>query len=409
VKRFKRWKRWTLLLMLGLIVISQSPFVYRRFQLRTLRAKIQELNSSRVVNPSDAYADYKGVFHVHSLLGGHSTGSFADIIEGARQNNLNFVVMTEHPSATIDTAEMTLKGVQGGVLFINGNEASTNAGDRFLVLPGSIDARTSGTKPTQDFITEEKAQGRLMFLAYPQEFRSWETADGYDGIEVYNLYTNARRINPVVMFFDGIWSYGSYADLLFTRFYERPTESLKRFDDLTVSKNRRLVALAGNDAHQNVGIHLGDAGGKKYLGILLDPYSRSFQIVRTHALLEKDRALSADTLLEAIRSGHCYIAFDLLADSTGFRFAAENGNASAIMGDALSLTEGGVRLKVSTPIKSRIVLFRNGQAVEEAPDVLSKEFTVNQRGVYRVEVYLDTLGSSFTTRPWIISNPIYIE
>jgi hypothetical protein len=316
--------------------------------------------------------------------------------------------MTEHPSATIDTAEMTLKGFQGGVLFINGNEASTNAGDRFLILPGSIDARTSGTKSTQDLITEEKGQGHLMFLAYPQEFRSWETADGYDGIEVYNLYTNARRINPLVMFFDGLWSYGSYADLLFTRFYDRPTESLKRWDDLTASKNRRLVALAGNDAHQNVGIHLGDASGKKYLGILLDPYARSFQIVRTHALVEKDRALSTDTLLEAIKSGHCYIAFDLFADATGFRFAAENANTSAIMGDALALNDG-MRLKVATPIKSRIVLFRNGQVIEEAPEALGKEFTVNQRGVYRVEVYLDALGDSFRTRPWIISNPIYIE
>jgi hypothetical protein len=408
VKRFKRWKRWTLIL-LGLVVLSQLPFVYRRFQLRQLRAKIQGLNSSRVVNQPDAYTDYKGVSHVHSQLGGHSTGSFADIIEGARQNGLSFVVMTEHPSATIDTAEMTLRGFQGGVLFINGNEASTSAGDRFLVLPGSAAASAAGTKPTQAFITEEKAEGRLMFLAYPQEFRSWEAADGYDGIEVYNLYTNARRINPLVMFFDGLWSYGAYADLLFTRFYERPAESLKRWDDLNGARNKRLVALAGNDAHQNVGIQLGDAGGKKYLGVLLDPYSRSFQIVRMHALIERERALSADTLLEAIKLGHCYISFDILADATGFRFTAESGAGRAIMGDSLKLTDSGVRFNVTTPIKSRVRLFRNGQAVEEAPETLVKEFAVKEPGVYRVEVYLDALGESFRERPWIISNPIYVE
>ncbi|MBD0372592.1 MAG: hypothetical protein ICV60_17240 [Pyrinomonadaceae bacterium] len=408
MKVVKRWKR-LLLALLGLLLLSQSPFVYRRFQLRSLRAKIQELNSSRVVNNGDAYADYKGVIHVHSQLGGHSTGSLADIIDAARQNDLSFVVMTEHPSATIDTAEMTLKGFQAGVLFINGNEASTAASDRFLVLPGTATARSAPTRSTQDFITEEKAEGRLMFLAYPQEFRSWETADGYDGIEVYNLYTNARRINPLVMFFDGLWSYGAYADLLFTRFYERPTDSLKRWDDLSASKQRKLVALAGNDAHANVGIHLGDAGGKKYLGVLLDPYSRSFQIVRTHALLEKDKALSADTLLEAIKSGHCYIAFDLLADSTGFRFTAQSGTSSVIMGDSITLADGGVRLSVNAPIKSRIVLFRNGQPLEEAPEALSKEFTAHERGVYRVEVYLDSLGNSFRSRPWIISNPIYVE
>lgn len=408
MKRVKRWKKWTLLL-LGLLVLSQLPFVYRRFQLRALRLKIHELNSSRTLPQDDPYADYKGVVHVHSSLGGHSTGSPTEIVESARQNGLGFVVMTEHPSATIDTAEMTLKGTQGGVLFINGNEASTASSDRFLVLPGTARARTSGFRPTQDFITEEKQEGRLVFLAYPQEFRSWDVAEGYHGIEVYNLYTNARRINPLLMFFDGLWSYGSYPDLLFTRFYERPSESLKRWDDLNTAKARRLVALAGNDAHQNVGLHLGDAGGKKYFGVLLDPYSRSFQIVRTHALLEKEKALTTETLLEALGRGRCYIAFDLLADSTGFRFSARSANASAIMGDTLALTEGDTRFQVTAPIKSRIVLFRNGQVVEEAPETLGREFTVKERGVYRVEVYLDALGPSFRDRPWIISNPIYIE
>jgi hypothetical protein len=407
MKRMKRWKKLTLVL-LGLVVLSQLPFVYRRFQLRQLRARIQELNASRASAAPDDYADYSGVIHVHSLLGGHSTGSFADIIEAAHQNGLSFVVMTEHPSAVIDTSALTLKGFQSGVLFINGNELNTGAGDRFLALPGSSASDRASTKPTQDLITEEKRDNHLMVVAYPQDFHSWETADGYDGIEVYNLYTNARRINPLLMFFDALWSYGSYADLLFTRFYERPVESLKRWDDLTVSKNRRLVALAGNDAHQNVGVHLGDASGKKYLGILLDPYERSFHIVRNHVLLEKDRALSTESLLEAIKEGHCYIAFDLFADSTGFRFTAENNAERKIMGDPLALGDG-VRLKAATPIKSRIVLLRNGQVVEEAPDALSKEFAVNQRGVYRVEVYLDQLGTSFSTRPWIISNPIYVE
>lgn len=404
----KRWKRWTLLL-LGLLVLSQSPFIYRRFQLRQLRARIQDLNSSRTPqNPSDAYIDYKGVVHVHSQLGGHSTGSLADIVDAARENGLGFVVMTEHPSATIDTAEMTLKGFQGGVLFINGSELVTAQSDRLLAMPGSAAARTANTRTTQDIVNEGKTEGRLTFVAYPQEFRSWDEAAGYDGIEVYNLYTNARRINPLLMFFDGLWSYGSYPDLLFTRFYERPNESLKRWDDLTAVKNRRLVALAGNDAHQNVGIHLGDAGGKKYLSLLLDPYERSFRIVRTHALIEKDREFGPETLLEAIRAGHCYIAFDLLADSTGFRFTADQGSERKIMGDGLALG-AGVRLNVSVPIKSRIVLLRNGQALEEAPDSPGKEFMVNQTGVYRVEVYLDQLGSSFKDRPWIISNPIYIE
>ncbi len=112
--------------------------------------------------------------------------------------------------------------------------------------------------------------------------------------------------------------------------------------------------------------------------------------------------------MAAIRAGHCYIAFDILADSTGFRFTAHQGDENALMGDQIALG-AGVRLKVVTPIKSRIVLFRDGQRIDEAPDALLKEFAVSQAGVYRVEVYLDSLGSSFKERPWIISNPIYVE
>ena len=246
----------------------------------------------------------------------------------------------------------------------------------------------------------------MLVVAYPQDFRSWDAAS-YDGVEVYNLYTNARKINPLIMFFDGVWSYGSYADLLFTRFYERPTESLRLWDEQTV-KNRRLAAVAGNDAHQNVGLNLGDAGGNKYLQILLDPYERSFRIVRTHALIPKTEPLSAETLLAAIRNGHAYIAFDLFTDATGFRFTARNASETKLMGDAIALQDG-VRLEVHAPVQSRIVLFRNGSVQTQAPDVTSKEFEVRERGVYRVEVYLDQLGQSFRDRPWIISNPIYVE
>src|SRR5919205_31447 len=115
MKPLKRWKKLTLLL-LGIIVLSQLPFAYRRFQLARLRREIQALNAGRVAGQADDFKDYAGVIHVHSQLGGHSTGSLADIIEAARQNGLSFVVMTEHPSPVIDTSEMTLRGFQGGVL-----------------------------------------------------------------------------------------------------------------------------------------------------------------------------------------------------------------------------------------------------------------------------------------------------
>ena len=41
------------------------------------------------------------MIHVHSFLGGHSAGTFTEVITGAKANQLDFVIMTEHPQAEV--------------------------------------------------------------------------------------------------------------------------------------------------------------------------------------------------------------------------------------------------------------------------------------------------------------------
>jgi hypothetical protein len=402
--RRRKRRRIILLALLLALLLSQAPFVYRRLQLGRLRASIAALEASRAdASHADPYADYRGVFHVHSSLGGHSTGTLPEIVSAARANALSFVVMTEHPSGQLDTAEATLKGVREGVLFLNGSELSAPGDQRLFVVPGlsAPDANAS----LQSLVTRARGEGRLSFVAYPEQIRDW-TLEGYDGMEVYNLYTNTKRINYARLFFDGLWSYGSYPDLLFTTFYEKPTDNLKRWDGLTTG-GRRVVALAGVDAHQNVGFET------RLFSFKLDPYERSFRVVRVHALLPKSEPLDAETLTSALRQGHCYIAFDLFCDATGFRFTAarEDDRQEHLMGDEIALpaTGGGVRLHVSTPVRARLVVLRDGRVIHDAKDSARVELTVEQQGVYRVEVYLDRLGGSLVGKPWIISNPIYVR
>ena len=406
-KAMKRWKKIALI-TLALFLLFQIPFIYRRIRLGQLSRAIQQVNSERVADQTErAYADYKGVIHVHSSLGGHSTGNLSDIIQGANRNQLNFVVMTEHPSDLMDTSEQTLKGVHAGVLFINGNEVVTASHDRFLLLPGGADAATANTIGSEQVLTAQKTHGGLSFIAYPQEFQSWDAND-YDGLEVYNLYTNTKKINYFVTFFDGLWSYWSYADLMFARFYERPSDALKRWDELIRTKNRKVVATAGNDAHANVGFRVGDLTGKELIGLHLDPYERSFHLVRNHVLIEKEKPLTPDTLLAAIASGHCYIAFDIFGESSGFTFTAENSQGRRIMGDEIELLDG-VRLVVTTPVPSRVLLIKDGQVIRDEDGTSRKEYAATERGTYRVEVYLTQLGSLVKDKPWIISNPIYVR
>ena len=262
--------------------------------------------------------------------------------------------------------------MHGGVLFINGNEVSAENGDRSLVLPGDVS-----------------------IAAYPQEFKNWDTAR-MNGVEVYNVFTNARRINPVVAFFDVLWSKRAYPELMFALYLQRPDENLKKWDQALT--RARLTATGGNDAHANIGVSLKDSSGKTLLGIQLDPYATSFRLVRLHVLIEQGKALDATSLMEAVRAGHCFIGFDFLGDASGFGFEAENGK---IQGDEISLTPD-TRLRVRSPVPARIVISKNGTIWTDESGITSKEVVVTERGVYRAEVYLENL-------PWIISNPIYVR
>jgi hypothetical protein len=375
-----RSKKRILLVILVVIVLSQIPFACRRYKLRRLSAAINQLNSQR--NNPDGFVDYKGVVHVHSFLGGHSSGTFSEIISAAQANQLQFVIMTEHTEKDFDTAAMTLKDVHGGVLFINGNEVSAANGDRSLVLPGDVS-----------------------IVAYPEEFKNWDTA-GLDGVEVYNVFTNARQVNPVLAFFDVLWSQRSYPELIFALYLKRPDEALRKWDQALVKT--RLTAVGGNDAHSNIGVSLKDSSGKTLLGIQLDPYETSFRLVRLHILIEQGKTFDATSLMDAVRAGHCFIGFDFLGDSSGFTFEAENAGERKIQGDEISLAND-TKLRVRTPVAGRIVVFKNGSVFLDENGISSKELAVTERGVYRVEVYMPQLGSLVTRTPWIISNPIYVK
>lgn len=371
-----RSKKFILLLVILVLLLSQIPFAYRRFKIRRLSATINQLQSQRSPQQTAGYTEYKGVVHVHSFLGGHSSGTFGEIISAAQANQLQFVIMTEHTEKDFDTAAMTLQGVHGGVLFINGNEVSEQNGDRLLVLPSDVS-----------------------ILAYPEEIKNWDSTR-IKGVEVYNVFTNAKRINPVIAFFDVLWSQRSYPDLIFALYLQRPDANLKKWDEALT--HARLTATGGNDAHANIGVSLKDSAGKTLLGIQLDPYATSFRLVRLHVLIEQGKTLDAASLMEAVRAGHCYIGFDFLGDASGFVFEAENGK---IQGDEVSL-DTGTRLQVRSPVPGRIVIFKDGAVWVDESGISARDLAITERGVYRAEVYLPQLG---VAAPWIISNPVYVR
>lgn len=410
-----------LLILLAVLIAVQAPFIYRRYKIGQLAAKIEQLNANRTVAENPQYKEYKGIIHAHTNLGGHSTGSFDELIAAANANDLDFVIMTEHWSDTVDTAALTLNGVYGKTLFIGGNEIDTADGDRFLMIPGSGDAAGLRKLPTTAVIEKLHAENRLALVTYPEKFNSWESQ--FDGIEVFSLHTNAKKMNPFTAIFDGIWSYPAYPELMLASYFKRPDENLKKFDE--IAAKRQVSLFAGTDAHSNIGFHLlGDDAGNKGLNIKLDEYATIFRLARQHVLIDNDKPLTRETLLEALKAGRSFIGFDVLGDTTGFRFEATGADdddigVSRSFGGEIS-SAGGLKLSVSVPLAARTVILRNGESYAGSTTnsdstylgktgIVSANYEFDQPGVYRVEVYLDQLGPPFDKMPWIISNPIYVR
>ncbi|MCA1589544.1 MAG: hypothetical protein LC734_03975 [Acidobacteria bacterium] len=408
-----------LLLLLAVLIAVQIPFVYRRYQMGNLASKIAELESQRVRRDHPQYNEYKGIIHAHTFLGGHSTGTFEEIIQAANANDLDFVLMTEHYSDQFDTSAHTLNGVYGKTLFVGGNEIDTADGDRLLMIPGSKDAASMRNMPTAAVIEKLHAENRLALVTYPERFKSWDTA--FDGVEVFSLHTAAKQMNPLTALGDLIWTYPSYPGLTLAKNFVRPDANLQKFDDIAGRKREEispgeidltphLSLFGGTDAHSNIGFHVfGDDAGNKIANTKLDAYLTTLGVFRMHILLFKSEQFNAENLVRTVRFGQMYLGVDSIGDTGGFMLeATENGNWLQGMGGTVK-ARPGLGIRASAPQNARFIIFKDGAKFFEASGSSVVSTDGSAPGVYRVEVYRDDLGPPFDKIPWIISNPIYVR
>lgn len=382
------------------------PFIYRRYELGRIAETIQTSNSASAERPTDLtpFREYKGVIHVHSTHTGEIHEAFDELLNAARDNELDFVLLTEHYSTAYDTTAVTLDGFYGTTLFVAGNEIDTRTGDRLLMIPGGADAADLRNSETPNVLKSIRDKNRIALIAYPERFRSWDEA--FDGIEVNNLFTTSKQASRLTLP-DVFWSFPAYRSLAMARHFRRPDDNLARFDQLAAQ--RKISLHIGLDAHSNVGFHIfGDELGHRFLGIKLDPYADVFRLSRLHVLIDGNQPLTRETLIDAIRGGRFFNGFDVLGDTKGFSFVATGSGNTSTMGDEVPFT-AGMTLKVVSPLPARVVILKNGERVHDAVAAREVSLDVPTPGTYRVEVYRQDLGDIFSSVPWILSNPIYVR
>jgi len=371
------------------------------------------------------FYDYCGAVHVHSTYS-DGAGTVKQVAEAANEAGLDFVILNDH--ATLQPRTDGQDGWHGRTLVMVGTEVGTDAGHLLVLdVPDSFLPSSGSATNDQQRILES---GGIGFIALPcdlkDHWRDFSARLPGIGLEVFNLSAIARtKINLPALAM--IWRRynGKKPERAFHLVSARPTAELRLWDSMMQPARlgepyEPVVAIGSLDAHAVMKF-----AGRSYP---FPTYHEVFRTLRTHVLL--DHALKgvmgtkagADhsgpdqkSVHSAIRSGHCYIAYDNYGDSTGFVFKAVAGDDKRfLMGDSLEITPGEspIRLIATAPrSRSFVRLYRDGKLIATARGG-RLEHTVTQPGAYRVEVfvYRRRIGSlCLGSKPWIFSNPIYLQ
>ena len=413
-------------------------------KLQAVHQAIQELRAEwKRVPRQGPYREYRANLHVHSSLSHDSRGTIEEIVTAAKAVGTSVLMFTEHPSEKSDYFKDGHRGMKDGVLMIPGAETGG-----FLVFPSS--GRAGGVNPSvlgpvhrdgppQEFADLVHGRDGLIFLSHLEERMDWDIRH-LTGTEIYNIHADFKdeknlqkaMRNPLWML-QAAELFRKFPQESFSALQDYPADYLKKWDELC--RQAPHTGIAANDAHQNVGLivrlieggkaRFEDALGKSLFEldtatipflrplitdkkpgdvvfqIRLDPYENSLRHVGTHLLMPE---LTEKSVWDALESGRAFVAFDWLADSTGFDFAAFSADHRLEMGSKCVLAKD-LKFQGQAPLAGKWKLIRDGQAILETSG-RKLETAVSEPGNYRVEVWLPIGGEDMI---WILSNPIYVR
>ena len=345
--------------------------------------------------------------HMHTRYS-DGQGSHREIAAAAIRAGVDAVIVTDH-NVWVNGPERIYHDGQKRCLLLVGEEihdASRRPQKNHLLVFGAETELAHLADDPRILVDGVAAAGGICFFAHPTDRANpifnesditWEAWDiqGYTGIELWNGLSEFKSLLKSRL-------HAIYYVLDPRRVpHGPPPELLLKWDEL-MNAGRRVVAVAGSDAHQ---LHRSMGPLKR----VIFPYEVHFRSINTHLLLpasligevDYDQAL----IYDALRAGHAFVGNDLPAPTRGFRFSGQSPDGDFVMGDEVSLGSG-VTLQIWLPRRAECMMRRNGEVFKTWDDREAMVANVSQPGVYRVEVYLDYLGKR---RGWIFSNPVYVR
>lgn len=355
-----------------------------------------------------------GILHVHTVRS-DGRGTPEEVAAAAAHAGLRFVVLTDHGDATRTPDPPTYRS---GVLCLDGVEISTRGGHYVAVGLPAAPYPLGGD--ARDVVEDVRRLGGFGVAAHPDspkpelQWREWDAP--FDAIEVLNPDTSWRRRIAMPGVRPKLRVLASSLDYLI-----RPAETLTSLlvpmsdDDLTSwdarMHGRRVVALAGADAHAKIAPRNADPGNNKW-SLPLPGYEASFRMmsvhVRTDAALTGNAPADAVVIVRALRAGHLYIAIDGAATPPAFEFTATNQQGSVHEGDGLG-AGGPLTLHVRSDAPPEFTTTLIGPNGFRSSGHHEADVTVQapgDPGSYWAEIV--ATGRPSPVR-WILGNPIYVR
>ena len=430
INRTLRRGLWVILLLVLVIGFVLRDGLYNHFvRYPRQEAAWQAVRTERQpVSETAGWTEFRGILHSHSHLSHDCDVPFEDILKVLKAAGLDFIALSDHCNDGLADFAAQWRGLHEGKLFIPGFEMKQG------FMPFGVKAGVVLTNGTDgaELARQIIENGGVLFYAHPEEPPDWDRPE-LTGMEIYNLHVDFKRHEGLLP--DLLLNFRRYPEQVLHRISKRPVEFLERWDHL--NQTRHITGIAANDCHQNVGmrgfytaggtLHVEDTGGKKgreyklnwltrplaewAFGPLepgrklfeaqIDPYERSARFVNTHVLA---RELTEPDVLDALRAGRVYIGFDMIADSSGFRWFAEAPAGTAVMGETMAFSTN-TQLRAVSPLPCRFTVIHEGHAVRRE-EGRSLAWAPPEPGKYRVEAELRILNDWV---PWVYANPIELK
>jgi hypothetical protein len=351
----------------------------------------------------------RGSLHVHTNRS-DGTGTVDDVAEAARRAGLRFVILTDHGDGTRAPAPPVYRA---GVLVVDAVEISTTGGHYVALGLGRAPYRLAGEP--RDVVDDVTRLGGFGVVAHPDSpkaelrWRDWTLP--FEGIEWLNADSEWRNEGTLGVA-RALVTYWLRGPETITAGFDRPDTPFAEWDAL--AQYRRVIGVAGHDAHARVGLRGNWEPGDRDVSLALPSYETAFRAFSLRARLAVpptgDASRDATMLLDAVRAGHLYTVIDALASPPAFRFLARSGTRVAEAGDDLPVADAAVLEADVAPVPGvSLVLRRNGRVVAASDSGhLRFDHAPSRAGtVYRIEAKLpDAPGSPAV--PWIVSNPIFV-